>query len=445
MSDNTMLKTVAIYTNFSSYSEAYSLNRVVMNQIRMLVDHGYSPVVIVGEHFTPEQDYALPQVELRRLPDVPVSNSVEMDSTFDQDVGAVEKALSSALEGVDVVLTHDVIYQPACVKHLVAAKRIASRRPDLRWLHWIHSATSPYTLQNLRPLFVDEYAEIIGEKFPHSFYIFFNNYSIPRIAQNFKIDDQDVKIVPHPTDIRTFYKIEDDSWELIKRKKILSADVICTYPIRLDRGKQVEKVIKMIAAFKQLDKSVRLIVCDFHSTGGDKVEYRKECKEIAKEWGLTEDELIWTSEQRADWNVEIPYKNVADFMKISNVFVMASTSESYSLIAQEAGLSGVSMTVNRDFPPFRDIFGWEPHQVAYSSNIDALTGLDGDTTTNIDGNEKTWYLNAVSTMNYDLENDRSLHMKTRLRQTRNPDYVFEHYLEPLLYFEESEKDKDERK
>ena len=57
------MKTVAILTNFSSYSEAYSLNRVVMNQIRMLVDNGYKPIVIVGEHFKPVQDYVHPNVE----------------------------------------------------------------------------------------------------------------------------------------------------------------------------------------------------------------------------------------------------------------------------------------------------------------------------------------------------------------------------------------------
>jgi len=429
-----MAKRVAVFTNFSSYSEAYSLNRVVMNQIRMLVDHGYKPIVIVGEHFKPVFDYADPNVELRKIPDVPVYNEVKMDSTFDQDVGMIERELSKALDGVDVVLTHDVIYQPACVKHLVAAKRIANRRPELRWLHWIHSATSPYTLQNLRPLFVDEYAKIIGEPFPNSFYIFFNHFSIPRIANNFHVSDADVKIVHHPTDIKAFYKIEDDSWDLMMRKDMLSADVVCTYPIRLDRGKQVDKVIKLLSAFKQLDKSVRLIIGDFHSTGGDKIDFREDCKKIAIDWGMNDQDLVWLSEQKADWNVEVPYKNIVDFMRISNVFIMASSSESYSLITQEAGLSGVAMVTNRDFPPFRDIFGWPPHQIPFSSNIDALTGLDGDTTTKIT-NERQFYLDAAKVLNYDLENERSLYLKTFLRKYRNMDYIFKHELEPLISFE----------
>jgi hypothetical protein len=434
------MKSVAIFTNFSSFSPAYSLNRVVMNQISMLVSHGYKPVVIVGDNFQPVEDYADPNVILKRIPDVPVSNEVQMDSTFDQDVTLLEKTLAEALDGVDVVLTHDIIYQPACVKHLVAAKRIAARRPDLRWLHWIHSATSPYTLQNLRPLFVDEYAKIISEKFPNSFYIFFNHFSIPRIAQNFKIDDGDVKIVHHPTDIKSFFKLEDDSWDLIVKKDILSADVICTYPIRLDRGKQVEKVIKTISGLKHLGNSVRLIIGDFHSTGGDKVDYRKECQKIAEEWGLTKDEVIWLSEQKAEWEVEVPYKNISDFMRISNVFVAASVSESYSLITQEAGLSGVAMITNRDFPPFRDIFGWAPHQVPFSSNIDALTGLDGDTTTKVD-DEKTFYLDAARMLQYELKNDRTLVLKTFLRKERNLDKIFREELEPLIFYEPKEETK----
>lgn len=431
------MKRVAILTTFGSYSEAYSLNRVVMNQIRMLVDHGYKPVVIVGQNFTPVKDYADPNVEIRRIPDVPVFNEVKMDASFDQDVTALERELAKDLEGVDVVLTHDIVYQPAAVKHLVASKRIAARRPDLRWMHWIHSATSPYTLQELRPLFVDEYAKIIREKFPNSFYIFFNNYSIYRIAKNFNVDESDVKVVHHPTDMKMFYKLEDSTWQVVKRYHILEADVIGTYAIRLDRGKQVERYIKTIAAFKRLGKSVRMIIGDFHSNGGDKVTYRQELKETAKKWGLDSSEVIWLSEQKSDWEVEVPYEVIADFFHLSNVFVMPSVSESYSLITQEAGLSGVTMAVNFDFPPFREIFGPAVHSGDYSkfsSNINVMTGLDGDTKST-PNNEPEFYLTLAKILNYDLENDRSLKLKTFLRKERNLDYVFEHELEPLVNYE----------
>lgn len=424
---------VCVLTQFNSYSEAYSLNRVVMNQIRMLVDHGYKPVVIVGKNFIPVYDYADPNVELRTISDVPVSNEVQSDSTFDQDVTTLERELSVALKDVQVVLTHDIVYQPSCVKHLIACKRIAKRRPDIRWLHWIHSATSPYTLQDLRPFFVDEYVKVIQDKFPNSFYVYFNHYSIPRIAQNFNIDDEDVKIVHHPTDLKAFYKIDENAWQLMKQKKIHQADIVCTYPIRLDRGKQVEKVIKIVASFKRLGKSVRLVVCDFHSTGGDKVQYRDELRQIAIDWGLDNNDITFTSEHIPEWNVEVPYSSVADFMHLSNLFVMPSTSESYSLITQEAGISGTAMVVNFDFPPFRDIFGWEPYQAKFSSNLDMMTGLDGNTTTT-PKDEKEWYLSLAKCLNYEFEHNRVLSLKTRLRRDRNLDSIFEKELEPLINY-----------
>lgn len=427
------MQRVAIFTTFGSYSEAYSLNRVVMNQIRMLVDHGYKPVVIVGEQFEPVYDYADPAVEIRRITDVHVSNEVEQDKTFDQDVTTLERELTDILKDVNVVLTHDIVYQPAAVKHLVASKRVALKRPELRWLHWIHSATSPYTLSDLRPYFKDEYINIIQQKFPNSFYIFFNHYSIPRIANNFKVDDEDVKIVHHPTDIKAFYKIEDDSWQLIKDKDILSADVICTYPIRLDRGKQVEKVIKIIASFKKLGKKVRLVIFDFHSTGGDKVTYRDELRQIAIDWGLNGQDITFASETNPDWVTEVSYKTVADFFHLSNIFVGASVSESYSLITQEAGIAGTAMVLNFDFPPFRDIFGWEPYQAKFSSNIDIMTGLDGNTTTT-PKDEKDWFLSLAKCLNYELIHNRVLSLKTRLRRDRNLDAIFVNQLEPLINY-----------
>jgi len=428
------MRKVCIFTQFSQYSEAYSLNRVVGNQIRMLVDHGYKPVVIVGQNFNPVYDYADPNVELRTIPDVPVFNEVKCDPTFDQDVGAVERELNVALKDVSVCLTHDIVYQPAAVKHLIAAKRIAKRRPDLRWLHWIHSATSPYTLQDLRPFFVDEYTNILKDKFPNSFYVFFNHYSIDRIAQNFQVEKEEVKIIHHPTDLKAFWKIEDSSWQLIKDKDILSADIICTYPVRLDRGKQVEKVIKTVASLKQLGRSVRLIVFDFHSTGGDKVQYRDECKQIATDWGLDNQDITWASEYMAEWAVEVPYRVVCDFMHLSNLFVMPSTSESYSLITQEAGLSGTAMVANFDFPPFRDIFGWEPYQAKFSSNIDLLTGLDGDTKTNYHPSDQAWFKDLARCLLYEFTHNRVLSLKTKLRKERSLDAVFKNELMPLIEY-----------
>ena len=63
-----------------------------------------------------------------------------------------------------------------------------------------------------------------------------------------------------------------------------------------------------------------------------------------------------------------------------------------------------------------------------------MTGLDGDTTTT-PTNEKQWYTDLARVLNYDLENERSLYLKTFLRKNRNLDAIFRKELEPLLSYE----------
>jgi hypothetical protein len=436
-------KNIVIFTTFADASEAYSLNRVVQDQLKMLLQNGYKPAVIVAEPFQPKGIYAHPDVIIKKIPMVPVYNEVKKDATFEDDVERLVQGLEDVLKDADVVLTHDVIYQNAALKHNFAARRVAVKYPKLKWLHWIHSATSPVRLAHLRPYFQDEYLTLIGKEFPNSYYIFFNHYSIPRVAANFGVDESLVKIVHHPSDLAEVYGLSHGIDEFARRKGLYTADAVCVYPIRLDRGKQVEYVIKTMACLKSFDLKIRVVIVDFHSTGGDKITYRDELKAMAIDWGLNENELVWTSEQRLDWRVEVPHSDVTGLMRLSNVFIMPSVSESYSLVTQEAGLNKVVAVLNFDFPPLRDIFGPDAIYRKYSSNIDALNGMDGNTNTAYGpsdvspeerkSHERIYHTETAGLIASRLRNSSPLKLATFLRKYRNLDYVFKHELEPLFY------------
>lgn len=436
-------KRVTLFTTFADISEAYSLNRVVQDQLKMLLNNGYTPKVVVAEPFQPKGIYADERVQIVKIPLVPVHNEVKKDPTFDEDVQAITTALEEIAKDTDVFITHDIVYQNAALKHNFAARKVAEKFPNVRWLHWIHSATSPVTLANLRPYFQDEYLQTISKAFPNSYYVFFNHYSIPRVANNFNVSQDLVKVVHHPSDLSDVYGLTDEVAELCKEKDLFSADAICIYPVRLDRGKQVEHVIKTMASLKNFNLKVRLIVVDFHSTGGDKVTYRDELKALAIDWGLNSEELIWTSEARPEWRVEVGHNHVMALMRLSNVFVMPSVSESYSLVTQEAGLNKVVAVLNFDFPPFRDIFGPNAIYRKYSSNIDIMNGMDGNTNTaygpaDISQEERKahgrrYHVETAGLISSRLLNSKDLAFSTFLRKFRNLDYVFKHELEPLLY------------
>lgn len=420
---------VAIFTTFRSADSAYSLNRVVQDQIKMLVFGGYEITVFVATGFQAIEAYALPGVKLFYLPDVPTSNEGILPEDWQKHVEAMANSLGEALADVDVVLTHDLISQPAHLIHNLAARYVADQYKDLRWLHWVHSVFSSNMPSNIM-----EASKKGREKFPNSLLVFPNNYDIPRLAQNFHYEEPDIKCIPHPTDIEEFFGMHEVSRRFIREKDILSADVVMVYPCRLDRGKQPHYIVELAGALKRMNRSVRAVIMDFHSTGGDKVTYREEMKKQATALGLeVGKEVIFFSEFDKQYEYEAPHQVVRDLMSVANVFMLPSRSETYSLVTQEAILTGSFIILNHDFPPFRSIFGDYPKYFQFSSNI-GMNGYDGQTNTTY-ANVGQYFDGIASYIDYMLIHDRVLALKTKIRKERNLYAVFKNHLEPLLFGE----------
>lgn len=414
------MKNVLILTNFGSYYQAYSLTIIVERQIKMLVENGYKPKVTVLDGFKPQGEFAREDITLCHLPNVACHNEWDRDpkEVFDKDVVDIKEKLREHLKDVNVVITHDLFFQASTQKFDEACRQLVGEFPNIRWLHWVHSC-----IPSRR-----------REKFPNSLIVYPNAYDIPRVARGFGYEEDEVKVVPHPIDVCKFFDMHPISERVIRENDILMADVICTYPLRLDRGKQPEVCIKLMKQLKKMGKMVRLVFMDFHSTGGDKLTYRDELKTLAVDCGLNSNEVIFMSEQDKSLKLESPREMVKDFMCISNVFVLPSRSETFSLVAQEAMITGNFPILNFDFPPMRSIYGDKPLYRKFSSSIDLSSGLDGNTETKYQPDEDSYYHDIAGRCVYELEHDRIFALRTKIRKEHNLKAVFKKYLEPLLHY-----------
>jgi len=418
------MKRIGILTDFASPDPTYSLTIVAEEQLGMLLRAGYEPVAIVEEGFSPERVWC--DVELRHIPSVRKSNKIEFYEGWEDNVTKLRESFNAALNGLDVVITHDLIYQAALMCHNFAAHDYAREHPDVGWLHWIHSASpSPMWAVNPKLAPVQIHPERTNIIFPNAF-------DVPRVARNFRCEIDTVAVVPHSTDVCGYLGFQDITKKLVYEKRLLEADAILLYPVRLDRGKQVEYVIRTGAALKKLGRSVRVICADFHSTGGDKVNYREHLASLAIDLGLDDNEMTFLSQFDDSLKTRSPREVIRDLMLLCNVFVMPSRSETYSLIAQEAALCGAMLILNRDFPPMRSIYGPDAAYYQFSSNIDALTGNDGTTTTEYEDVDDYFHSIALRVA-YELQHNIVLAQQRRIRQERNPDYVFKKFIEPLFH------------
>lgn len=427
---------ILMFTTFNECDYAYSINSVAVDQLKMFKRAGYNVEVIVAEGFKPVDIYADLKLHYG-MPRVTLSNEGRLPDNYQEEVEKIVSWLREVVAGVDIVITHDIIYQPAHIIHNLASRKIAAEFPKIKWLHWIHSATSPSILCNK-----NEVLPIVQQPFPNSFICYPNAYDIPRVAKNFRFNESLVKHVPHAIDLPSFYGFHEKSKIIVDKFGLLDADIVMTYPVRLDTGKQVEKNVILLSYLKMLGKTVRLIVVDFHSTGKEKNDYRAYIKSVAVNHGISDMEIIFTSEIDG-LKSSSPRELVRDMFMISNVFCLPSRSETYSLITQEAAACGNLLILNFDFPPMRSIYGdqW-PLYVKFSSNIDSFTGQDGSTDTVLGYTDKQGVFHDMTNefwtewahkIIYEISNDRIIAMKDHTRKKRNLDFVFKNYLEPLLY------------
>lgn len=417
---------VAVFTTFYGIDPAYSLCNVAEDQIKMLKSGGYDVVLFAHEGI--KLTGAFLDAEFRALPRVHGSNEGNLPDNYEEHIDKLFISLKEHLKDIDICITHDVIYQAAHIIHNIASRRVALEYPNLRWLHWIHSATSPNILCNKKEL-----RPMMSKKFPNSFICYPNSYEIPRVAMNFGYDENEVKVVPHPIDICSYLGFHPLTREFVDQYNVLKSDIIMVYPLRLDRGKQAEVNIKVMSKVKELGKSVRLIFVDLHSTGGDKVTYRNELKELATKKGLSDLEVLFTSDFKQETKYACPREFVRDLFLISNVFILPSKSETYSLVAQEAAVCGNFIILNFDFPPMRSIYGDDPKYFKFSSNIDINTGTDGNTDTSYD-DEDGYFEYIAQYIIAELANNRIVSLRDKLRKERNLHSVFKNHLEPLLYY-----------
>lgn len=423
------MKEIFILTNFSAFLRSYSPIIVVGEQIKQMTRAGYKPVLIASEGWDPPEDSIFSTVETRRITPAHVYNEPkEFNETDLKEIEQLYESINDILPDDATVITHDLIFLPDYVKHNVACRRIASARPSIAWIHWIHSATSPHTLINERSMYGEKYKELLNTKFPNSIVAFPNAYDIPRVAKNFSYEEDEVFEVPHSTDPTE--GMQQVVRRLYDEKELGDADILMVYPLRLDRGKNAEINVRVIAECKNVGLNAHLVFCDFQSTGDDKVVYRQDLKDLAEELGAAEN-VTFLSEFDDGSQMESAHQVVLDLFTLSNFFIFPSKSETYSLVTQEAMMRGNFCILNHDFAPMRQIYGKHAIYRQFSSNI-GMDGFDGEIKTEY-SDIQGYMRNIASNMRYYLENNKVISGKTFVRTKRNPDAVFRDYLEPLLY------------
>lgn len=417
------MKTVAILTDFVSHDPAYSLCGVVDNQIKMFAANGYVPRLLVRKGFSRNGAYR--DADIREYDAGEIANNVvNVTAKSEGEIDSLVDQFRERLSGVDVVLTHDLLYQANMWKQHVAARRLA-KETGTRWLHWVHSSTDLGTVGQ-----TGRFREELTGKFPNARLVAMHREEMPRKGGLFGYEIDEIVQVPNPINLTENYHAT--AKHIVQTGHLSEADVIAVYPARLDRGKQPEIILEIFRELVGRGWDARVVIVDFHSTGGDKADYRKELIKFALETPVVP--LQFSSIECAgldnEYAYHLPHQAVMDLMEYSDIFVHPSRSESDPLTVPEAAWKRCGLVLNFDLPVFRQ---WEGRAILkkFSSNIDVSSGMPGETNTKY-GDRRAYMDETAGAIAYLMQNNMILANHAKIRKERSLEAVWSKHLWPAI-------------
>lgn len=414
---------VGILTTFSNFHPKFSLANVVRQQLLALNKHGYETVLFILDIF--KDDKLVPkETELRKvIPQLILEPYAERNlDNFDEDVGKAQLAMEEHLQDIDVCLTHDIIFINSYLSYNEAMRRAQETTlTKVKFLHWMHSAPSA--------------RKIDGSPFDNLFtlpknskLVYMNYTDVVRAAEMYGIFPKDVETIFNPMDIRELYNFSPITKEIIEANNLMKPDFLCIYPLSTtrmnDAGKQLSKVVTIMAELKKLGRSVALVVPNADANADNEKTAIENMHKLAKGKGLERKELIFTSlHDVPKWELGVPHRVVQDLFLLGNLFIFPSVSENCPLILLEAMAGKNILILNKNFPAMKDFAQEAALYFEFGSlveNVDYHQGID-------------LYMKDVALIiQSEFENNKAIKSQTRLRQTFNLDAIFRKQLEPAI-------------
>lgn len=349
---------VAILTNFMDFNPGYSLTGIVKDQCYMLLRHGHKVTLFVNDQYNYNNGVPVEEEDVVRLGGdfsnyemkavIPFQNLTDYKSISDvseEDHKIIEKTknvLVKELEDTDFVFTHDFVFTGWFLVYGQACRQASPHLPNVRgWFHWVHSVPSAMSDW----WFIRQYG-------PNHKIVYPNYTDRLRVAEQYRGVIDDVRVIPHIKDLRTWFDFSPETCRFIdKYSGVMEADVIQILPASVDRlaSKRVLEVCKIMSGIKKQGRTVCLVIANQWATGRQQKEdvdgYRVKA---IREGLIDQKELIFTSDfESPTFDVGIPQHMIRELFLCSNLFIFPTREESFGLVVPEAALSGCFLVLNK--------------------------------------------------------------------------------------------------
>lgn len=410
---------IAILTNMMEFQPGYSLTGIVKDQATMLTSYGHEVQLFVnsqyhGEEFDPSVTL-IKKIPFSHLTDYRSKNDISPEHK--KIVEETKVNLVEALADVPVVFTHDFLFTGWFMPYGLGCVEASKHLPDARWFHWIHSIpTAEFDWWQAR-----DFGNLHKIIYP-------NETDRQRVAEQYRGERNDVRVIPHIKDLRSWFDFDEETCKLIRDYPgIMQADIVQIYPASVDRlkAKRLGEVITIISNMKKSGYSVFLVVANQWATGRQQKESVDKYKTLANRQGLRlGDEICFTSDwQDGKYDVGIPKRMLRELFQCSNLFIFPTNEESFGLVLPEASLAGgVLCVLNKSLGMQLEVSGFTTLFFDFGAYNHEL---------HIE-NEGKYFKDIAQIILGRMQQNEVLATKTFMRKTYNWDHLYKKFYQPIM-------------
>ncbi|MEG0805626.1 MAG: glycosyltransferase [Lachnospiraceae bacterium] len=422
---------VAILTMFNGLSNTYSLVNVVSEHIKMLLRDEIQVKMLVSEHCPDSERTGIFADE--RIEWIKIVNSENgqlfhwktyhsekdvIEESFFHQADIIAQDLVNRLKDVDVCMMHDILYQGVHLVHNVAVREAARQLPQVNFLSFTHSAPvkdsgGPYPISCMH------------EPMDHTTFIYPTQTGLKALSQQYNTSVSNCACVSNSVDV--LLGMHEETRTISRYIDFTKSEILIVYPGRLTTAKRFHVIAELAGYIKTYGKkSVSVIFCDFSCADISPDTYKYIIRESGKKTGLSEEELVFTSD--CGFKNGVKRETVFDLFALSNLFICPSYSESFGLTVIEAASRGNFLVLNEAVPALEEI----GHILnAYFMRWSARN-FGFDTQETYHPSEQLYYIEQVQKILHNMFENPVIKAKTLARIRYSNEWIYEHQLKPLL-------------
>ncbi len=328
---------------------------VLGHHARLMANAGHQVRILAGRG--EQTDARIPFVHLpmadSRHPKV-LSLKAELDqgripAEFEEAVDSLTAHLKEALEGVDVLIAHNVcslsknLALTAAVRNLTNGVRVILWHHDLAW-------TTPRYQAELH----DGYPwDLLRQAWAGVTQVTISEMRRQELADLFQISPDEIATIPNGVDLAAFHKFEQATRKYVKQLDLVNAAPLILLPVRITPRKNIELAVRVCANLLPHFPDTRLVVTGpLGPHNPANIRYFEKLTTLRKELRL-EETVSFLAEFTDGF---IPDAVISDFYHLADALFMPSREEGFGIPILESGLAGLPIFCS-DIPTLRSLGG----------------------------------------------------------------------------------------